>query len=681
MSLQSINILILEKKQNTSQFINTHLETCNISAKIESIQDISLIQNAIENKNNLVLLCDTSVKEYVDNFNNILEAIGIFPVILIIDNHNHKQAIALIQAGAQEYIFLDTFKWNHFIHMADISIERQKQVFLIKQKFDDFHFNEERCALALQGAKDGVWDWNLLTNEIYYSLHWKNIIGCITEDFSTKPDEWFNRIHPDDILNFKAQIKAHLERKTYSLECEHRILHENTKFRWVVAKGSAVFNREGKPVRLIGSLRDISDRKETEEGLKNALDELRYALASEKVLLDELDKRNKDLTELSITDGLTGLYNHRFIQERFSFEFKRARRYPTPLSCMMIDIDHFKKINDTYGHQFGDLVLRELSAIIKHNTRDVDICGRYGGEEFVIITTQSAEGAMKHAAKLHKSIEECEFKNDEYSIHITVSIGISEYMDDITSKQEMIERSDIAMYHAKEDGRNLIRVWKKTEKKDEHILDETSISELKTKVTSLSDQMRATYMESTYALLKAVDAKDHYTQEHSENVSKYSVAIAKKMKIPEENVEIIKNAALLHDIGKIGIDKSILLKKSSLTSGEFEILKKHPVIGVAILKNVQFLEKEIPIIQHHHEWYNGCGYPQGLKEREIPMGALILGVADAFDAMTTSHEYKEKLSQEEAINELKRGKETQFSSKVVDVFLNIIEEKRHYSNI
>ena len=541
----------------------------------------------------------------------------------------------------------------------------------IEQRLKD---NEERFSLAIKGSNDGVWDWNLVNNEVYYSPEWKLICGTPEESIETSPEEWFKRVHPDDISGVRIQISTHLEGDISTIESEHRLLHQDGNFRWVVARGTAVFDEGGKPVRIAGSLRDITDRKEAEMGLKSALAELRFALASEKVLLEELDKKNKNLVELSITDGLTGLFNHRFIQERFAFEFKRAKRYHGQLSCLMLDIDHFKRINDEYGHQFGDLVLRELASLLTKNSREVDICGRYGGEEFLIISTQGSDGATIYASKLHKAIESHVFQNEAHSVHITVSIGITEYHGDLTSKQEMIERCDIALYQAKRDGRNLIRVWKEEDKGDAGVLDVDGISDLKTKVSSLSIQMRATYMESTNALLKAVDVKDHYTLEHSENVSAHSVEIARAMNFDVEEIDVIKNAALLHDIGKIGIDKAILTKNGPLTKSEFEILKKHPMIGVNILKDVKFLEKEIPIIKHHHEWYSGGGYPQGLKEREIPFGALILGVADAFDAMCTDREFKAKLSKEEAIKELKDGRGTQFSPEVVDVFIEIIEK-------
>lgn len=559
----------------------------------------------------------------------------------------------------------------YLISLRDIT-ERK----LLEQKLKE---NEERYSLAIKGSKDGLWDWDLKTDVIYYSTEWKLICGFTDDEIGVSSDEWLKRVHPDDISNVKSEIDTHLAGNISTIESEHRLLHKDNNYRWVVVRGTAVFDKKGKPTRIAGSLRDITDRKEAEEGLKSALAELKFALASEKVLLDELDKKNKDLVELSITDGLTGLYNHRFIQERVEFEFKRAKRYRVPLSCLMIDIDHFKRINDNYGHQFGDLVLRELATVLKQNSREVDICGRYGGEEFLIITTQNSEGAMTYASKLHKAIESHVFRNDQHSIHITVSIGITEYAYELTSKQEMIERCDRALYQAKRDGRNLIRIWKEEDKDEAGILDVDGISDLKTRVSSLSDRMRTIYMESTNALLKAVDVKDHYTLEHSENVSRYAIEIARAMHFDEEEIAVVKNAALLHDIGKIGIDKAILTKDGPLTRGEFEVLKKHPMIGVTILKDVKFLEKELPIIKHHHERYDGSGYPQRLKGREIPFGALILGVADAYDAMRTDREFKTKLSKEEAVRELKEGQGTQFSPEVVDVFLGILE-KSNFNN-
>jgi putative nucleotidyltransferase with HDIG domain len=188
--------------------------------------------------------------------------------------------------------------------------------------------------------------------------------------------------------------------------------------------------------------------------------------------------------------------------------------------------------------------------------------------------------------------------------------------------------------------------------------------------------MRSTYMEYTNALVKAVDAKDPYTKEHSQNVSATSVEIATGMGLSEIEIEVIKYAGLLHDVGKIAVSQEILVKKEPLTREEYELLKKHPVIGVNILKDIRFLEKEIPIILHHHERFDGKGYPHGLKGREIPVGARILAVSDAFDAMTSGRGYKDKVSLEKTIGELKRGSGTQFAPDVVEVFVKILEKKQ-----
>ena len=405
------------------------------------------------------------------------------------------------------------------------------------------------------------------------------------------------------------------------------------------------------------------------------LTELKFALASEKILMEELDKKNRELVELSITDGLTGLYNHRFIQERFDFEFKRARRYHTALSCMLLDIDHFKQVNDTHGHQFGDYVLIEIAGILKSNSREVDICGRYGGEEFMVITNQVIDDAMRFASKLHAAVDSHVFARDGKTAHVTVSIGVADFKSDLKARQELIERADTALYWAKRDGRNIIRQWKEFENDGHYELDQLSIEGLKQEFTKLSNEVRATYMESANALVNAIDAKDHYTKEHLKNVSHYAVELAAALGLPDREIEIIKYAGLLHDIGKIGINQEILTKKSKVTQEEFEILKKHPVIGANILKDVKFLEKEIPIILHHHERWDGKGYPHGLSGREIPPGARILAVVDAFDAMTTDRVYQRKLSLKEAMNELSRCSGSQFAPDMVEQFLILLRSR------
>jgi diguanylate cyclase (GGDEF)-like protein/PAS domain S-box-containing protein/putative nucleotidyltransferase with HDIG domain len=533
--------------------------------------------------------------------------------------------------------------------------------------------SEERYALAFSGSTDGLWDWDLATNRVYFSARWREMLGYGGSEIGESPEHWFSRIHQADRRRVRRLIDNHIKGVSRFLKSEYRILQKNGSYRWVLLRGTAVRNSKGRAVRIAGSHTDISGRKKSELELKKALSDLQFALASEKVLMAELDNKNKRLVELSVTDGLTGLYNHRFLHERFDFEYKRLRRYGGALSCMIIDIDLFKGVNDTYGHQFGDMVLRELGVLLKTRSREVDICGRYGGEEFMVITSLRAEEIMQYASKLHTAVENHVFSMGDHSIHVTVSIGIAECRSDIKSKQELIERADQALYQAKKDGRNLIRLWKETVRHEEKSVDRRGIEQLKQQFAEISSEMRTAYMESTDALINAVDAKDPFAREHSHTVSRYSVEIAKQMRLSSGEVEVIKYAGLLHDIGKISIPQEILTKQEALNQKEFDILKRHPVIGCNILREVKFLEKELPMILHHHERYDGKGYPYGLKEREIPLGARILSVADSFDAMLAGRTYKVRMDRESALAEIRAKSGTQFAPEIVEEFLAAVD--------
>ncbi len=530
---------------------------------------------------------------------------------------------------------------------------------------------------AVFGSGDGVWDWDLCTDSIYLCENWKRILGYSDSQIGNSSQEWLSRIYYKDRRKFNNKLQKCLSGICEFLELECRMVHSDRTLRWMWIRGSTKRNTKGEVVRICGLQTDINSIKNDELQQKKLLHEYRFALASEKLLMEELDKKNRELTELSITDGLTGLFNHRFLQDRFDFELKRVHRYGGNLSCMLLDIDHFKRINDTCGHQFGDSVLRQIANIMKTRSREIDICGRYGGEEFMIITNLKADDALRYATKLHTAIEEHPFRNGHSNnIKVTVSIGIAEYRSDVKIKQQLIERADNALYQAKKDGRNLIRIWKEVECQWDKAIDRSGIEELKQKFEHMSKQMRNAYIESTNALIKAIDAKDPLAREHSHNVSVYATQIARALKLKDNEIEVISSAALLHDVGKISIRDEILSKKDKLTFDELQTLKRHPEIGVNILRELKFLEKELPIILHHHERYDGGGYPHGLKGREIPLGSLIIAVADSFDAMVSGRSYKKKISWKAALEELKNGCNTQFGPEVVEAFLKVQRLKR-----
>lgn len=382
----------------------------------------------------------------------------------------------------------------------------------------------------------------------------------------------------------------------------------------------------------------------------------------------ELDRLNRDLAERANTDGLTLLYNHRFIMECCMHEIARSKRYNDPLSCVIIDIDHFKEINDTYGHQFGDFVLKELGVLLREYTRKSDRCGRYGGEEFMLLARLPLKELVEYVFRLHTLIAGHAFISGEKQARITVSMGVSEYDCSMTSWHELVNRADQALYKAKNSGRNVVRVWSDEQPETDHS-ENREIALLKTQFAELYKSAKSSYVQSTNALLKAIDAKDSYTLNHSVNVATYAVMLATAAGLDELAIETIKNAALLHDVGKIGISEKILTKRTPLLKTEYERLKKHPQIGANIIKDIGILSREVPIILHHHERYDGEGYPQGLRANEIPTGAKILAVADAFDAMTTTREFRNKLTQKEAIKVLVAEKGRQFDPDLVDTFI------------
>lgn len=189
----------------------------------------------------------------------------------------------------------------------------------------------------------------------------------------------------------------------------------------------------------------------------------------------------------------------------------------------------------------------------------------------------------------------------------------------------------------------------------------------------LYQKIQDSYFEITKALAQAIEAKDPYTHGHSERVMEYAVQIAQKLDLPEEEKELLKYAAMLHDIGKIGVRGIVLNNPNGLTNEEYDEIKKHPAVGEGIIQPIELLQPIRQFIKHHHEWYNGKGYPDGLSGENIPLGARILAVTDAYDAMKSDRPYRKALTEETAIQELKRGSSTQFDPKIVEIFLEILK--------
>jgi diguanylate cyclase (GGDEF)-like protein len=362
------------------------------------------------------------------------------------------------------------------------------------------------------------------------------------------------------------------------------------------------------------------------------------------------------LEQKSRVDELTGLFNRRHFEERLKEEVSRHSRYGDVLSLFMLDLDNFKTYNDVYGHPAGDILLSQIGEIIRSSVRSVDQAFRYGGDEFVVILPQTArDDAYVVAERVRDQVAG---EMEKKSLTVTCSIGLASNPTDGVTSEELVTVADTALYYAKWTGGNRTYLSSKV------LSEPVDNGEVHGKRNGLS---------AVYALASTVEARDSYTYGHSRKVNIYAVALAEAIGLSPDEVSKVSTAALLHDIGKIGIPDKVLNKKGKLSREDWEAIKSHPRLGANIVGNIPNLVPCASSILYHHERWDGGGYPEGLKGEEIPIEARILAIADSFEAMTSPRIYRLALSLEEVVKELQKGAGLQFDPKLVKVFIGIVE--------
>ena len=376
-----------------------------------------------------------------------------------------------------------------------------------------------------------------------------------------------------------------------------------------------------------------------------------------------------DTHDRATVDRLTGVANRQSLLAALFAEAERASRYGRPLSVAFVDIDHFKAVNDTYGHAVGDIVLRGVAQAIAANLRTSDMIGRYGGEEFMLILTETniEEGATL-TEKLRTLVQRQRFAIEGAGdIAVTISIGIAGGSGSQLRMDTLVRDADAAMYSAKSLGRNQTYVF--AEPDDDARVPRAPISAAgRARAMEMGQRARDASMA---ALTSVLDPLPHYRGQPSAMIASIVVSLARQLQLSDAEIDRLRVAALLHDVGKIAVPEEILEKPSALTSAEWRTVVQHPRIGQVILEHAAALKDAVPIILHHHERYAGHGYPFGLRANEIPLGARIVAIADAYDAMTNDRPYKRAISHDQAIAELRRHSGTQFDPELVEMFCDL----------
>jgi len=423
----------------------------------------------------------------------------------------------------------------------------------------------------------------------------------------------------------------------------------------------------GKMNGVIEYTRDITKRKRAENDLRKANQDL-LAL-------------NKKLNQLSLRDLHTGLYNHKYLAQIIDAEFHRSKKFGNPMAVIMLDVDYFKSINDTYGHQFGDMVLKQLASQLKKAIRQYDVVVRYGGEEFIVISPGTDRTqALVLAEKILDVVSLYNFGNKTTAVRLKVSLAVTSYPEDIVaSAMDLVKISEQIIAKVKNEGGNRIyssmdngsaRKHAKRYGKGGHV------DVLQKRLEKLHKETNENLMESIFAFAKTIEVKDHYTGEHVEKTVKYATDIAKTLGLPPSEIEMVRQAAMLHDLGKIGISENILAKKAKLTKNEINEIRKHPNIAADILRPIHVLNAIVPFILHHHERWDGKGYPTKLKGEEIPLGARIVAIADVYQALISNRSYRKAFSKTKALNIIKEGSGTQFDPRIVKAFLSTVEKEK-----
>ena len=376
----------------------------------------------------------------------------------------------------------------------------------------------------------------------------------------------------------------------------------------------------------------------------------------------DLRRARDDLAALATTDPLTGLPNHRALIAAIDSEIERAGRYTHSCALLFLDLDHFKQLNDRHGHAAGDATLRQVSIAARTCLRQVDILGRWGGEEFIILLPETdGPRALATAERVRAAIAGMTLSGPGPR-HVTCSVGAAVFPDDAEDRGELLEMADRAMYAAKRMGRNLALAC-----------DDAVVGALWDSRVRNVPVDNVVILDALRRIPGQVERRERCTDAHSTRVAAIAGDLAMRIGRSDCEVRDISLAAQLHDVGKVGVADAILRKPGRLSAHDWAVVRGHADVGSDLVLAAPGLRSLAPIIRGHHENWDGSGYPDGLTGEQIPLGARIVAIAEAYATMTSSQSERANHGECEALLELRRCAGTQFDPTLVDVLVGLVD--------
>lgn len=404
--------------------------------------------------------------------------------------------------------------------------------------------------------------------------------------------------------------------------------------------------------------------------------ELRLAVTTEDEF-GEIMRAFNDLTDALLTtqqqadtDGLTQVFNHRYLQEKISETMDAAGQAGRSMAIILIDLNKFKLLNDTYGHLVGDLFLQQTAGVLRRAVHLDGIVGRYGGDEFLIVLPHAGQERAQQAAQRIRALMDAEqFRpiGANESLPFSFSMGVAIFPENGRTARELIAYADAGLYTQKQGGCNLVELSRDIE------------LEYATNASELGRAQPGGLFGTLFSLVAAIDSKDSFTKRHSVHVADCAVRLGQAIGLPPQSLRALQLAGLLHDVGKIGIPDAILRKPGPLNDQEQEIMAGHVALSERLIQEVPYQDEVLAAVSCHHERWDGLGYPRGRTGPQMPVVGRIMSLVDAYSAMCLDRPYRRAMSTKQVCKQLREGAGTQFDPDLVEAFVKLIQNEKPVS--